>query len=397
MPDTWVLSGGRVVTPTGVRAPAAVQVTGSRITAVRDGPARELGGDRIDLDGLWVVPGFVDEHVHGGGGGDFGTEDGDSHARALRFHAEHGTTSMLPTTASAQPQALLDVVEVLAGAVGSTAHGARAVGLHLEGPWLAPEMRGAHATEDLRDPDAAELDRLQEASGGAIRLVTVAAELTGAPDFIRSARSRGVQVNVGHTAATFEQVVAAVEAGATGFTHVYNAMSGLHHRAPGTVGAAMTLDGVLCELILDLVHVAPPAAQALWRTTGPNRLALITDAVTAAGLDDGSYRFGERDIEVRQGQVRIAGTDTIAGSSLALDGAVRNAVDVFGIDVAEASRLASGNVARRLGLDDRLGAISEGLLADVVVLDDQLSVEATVVGGRGVFASESLGSELPGS
>ncbi|MBW3601444.1 MAG: N-acetylglucosamine-6-phosphate deacetylase [Actinobacteria bacterium] len=374
----------RVVVDDRIVEPGHVVVAAGRILSAGAGEPPGAGAERVDLARAWLLPGFVDPHVHGGGGGDFTRADPASHAQAAAFHARHGTTSLVASTVSAVPDRLEATVAALAAGEDRPAHGARVLGIHLEGPFLSSARRGAQDPAALRHPDVAELERLATVSGGAVRIVTLAPELPGATALIRRARQLGIIAAAGHTDATYAQMLAARDAGVRVVTHTYNGMRGLHHREPGTVGAALDLDELDCEVIPDLVHAHPAAIRLLVRAKGPERVVLVTDAISAAGLPDGTHSLGGADVRVVDGQARLPGTGTIAGSTATMAAAVRNAVAHLPVDLPQASRMASGNAARLLGLDAELGRVAPGLRADLVLLDDALEVTATMVGGRWV-------------
>jgi len=292
------------------------------------------------------------------------------------MHRTHGTTRSVVSLVSA-PIATLETQ--LARIAGLVADDPRVLGSHLEGPFLAPARRGAHAAEMLCAPDPATIDRLLAAAAGTLRQVTIAPELPGALDTIRRFVAAGVVVAVGHTEADAAITAAAFDAGARLLTHAFNAMPGIHHRRPGPVVAALDDDRVTLEIVLDGLHVDPRVA-ALAFAGAPGRIALVTDAMAAAGFGDGTYRLGTLDIEVRDGVARVAGTDTIAGSTLTQDVALRLAVDIVGVSRSEAVAALTATPARVLGLDATLGLLEPGYAADVVVLDDAFGV-------RGVWAA----------
>ena len=344
---------------------------------VEDGVIAELGDGRppapvTDLGEGWLVPGFVDLHVHGGAGVSFQTDDP---AAAVAFHRAHGTTTMLASLVSGPVDELAGALTRLAAA---TADGLVA-GVHLEGPWLAASRAGAHAPEALVAPAAEDVLRLLES--GPVRMVTVAPELPGALAAIDLLRARGVTVAVGHTAATYDETVAAIGAGATVGTHLFNAMPPLHHRAPGPVLALLEEPSVVVELVVDGVHLHP--ALVRWvMDVAPGRVALVTDAISAAGCCDGTYRLGTLEVSVVDGAPRVAGTDTIAGSVLTLDAAVRNAV-AAGVPLPAVIAAATATPARALGLHDR-GSLTVGHRADLVHLSPELKVRRTWVAGEEV-------------
>jgi N-acetylglucosamine-6-phosphate deacetylase len=374
-----VLRGGRVVTPDGVRD-ADVVIRGERIAAVELPRARGEAAEVVDVAGRWVLPGFVDVHVHGGGGAQFNTASADDVRRVARFHAEHGTTSLLATTVAAPVDDLLAALRAIGDAAASPAgDGAEVLGAHLEGPFLSPRWPGAMDAAHFIAPDMAVADRLL--AGGDVRMLSLAPELPGALDLARAAAAAGVVVSMGHTGATYAEASAAVAAGARAATHVYNAMRPLHHREPGVLGAALELDGVTCEVICDGVHVDPAAVRLLVRSKGPARIALVTDAIEATGLPDGDYLLGTRPISVAGGRARLPGSDTIAGSTLTMDRALRNVVQRCGVDVEDAARMASTTPAELLGIADRKGVLAPGRDADVAILDSDLALSGVLVRG----------------
>jgi N-acetylglucosamine-6-phosphate deacetylase len=369
-----LLANARLVTPDGVLAPGWLRVENGQIAAL--GAGGEPGGE--DLGGAWVLPGFVDMHVHGGGGATYTSGDPDEARAAAAFHRSHGTTSTLASLVSADVDELERVVRGLAPLVGEGV----LAGLHLEGPYLSPEHKGAHDASRLRTPDAGELGRLLDAAGGTVRMVTVAPELPGGLDLVGRTLAAGAVAAVGHTDATYEEARAAFDAGARVATHLYNAMRELRHRDPGPVAAALEDERITIELINDGVHLHDAVAALAFRTAGPERTALITDAMVAAGMPDGAYTLGSLDVEVSGGIARLAGGGSIAGSTLTMDVALRRAVQVLGVPIADAARAAATTPARVLGL--RTGALAAGLAADLVVLDDDLELIAVMARGEWV-------------
>ena len=374
-----VLRGGRVVTPDGVSSDDVV-VRAGRIAAIEAG---RHGGEVVELAGRWVLPGFVDLHVHGGGGAQCNTVDAEDILNVARFHAEHGTTSLLATTVAAP----VDELEAAMGAIRAAAAapsegGAEVLGAHLEGPFLSPRWPGAMDSAHFLEPDRAVADRLL--AGGGVRMVTLAPELPGAIELVRALAAADVVVSLGHTDASYAQVAEAVGAGARAVTHAFNAMRPLHHRRPGVLGAALDLDALTCEVICDGVHVDPAVLRLLQRAKGAERTTLVTDAIEAAGLPDGDYHLGQRPISVRAGRATLPGSDTIAGSTLTMDRALRNVVAFCDVGVEAAARMASTTPAELLGIDDRKGIVAPGRDADLVVLDPDLSLAGVLV--RGAWA-----------
>jgi N-acetylglucosamine-6-phosphate deacetylase len=319
-----------------------------------------------------AAPGFVDLQVNGFGGVDFLDADTAAYARAGEALLETGVTAYLPTLiTSPEDQLLAAMREVPLGESRP-----RILGMHLEGPFLSPNRLGTHEASSRREPDPELLDRLLDA--GPVRLMTLAPELAGAEALIDRLLERGVAVSLGHSDATAEQANAAFDRGARSVTHLFNAMRPFLHRDPGIVGAALARDDVVVSIILDGIHLAPETAMVAWRAAG-GRLALITDAITAAGVADGSYSFGNLDVHVHEGTVR--GPDgVLAGSVLTMIEAVRN-LHALGVPLADALVAAASTPARVLG-DASLGRIGIGLPADLIVLDDRLEIERVLVGGE---------------
>ncbi|MCA5922768.1 N-acetylglucosamine-6-phosphate deacetylase [Curtobacterium oceanosedimentum] len=370
-----LVRAARVVDAAGSTADGWVLVDGDTIAAVGTGPEAPAADRVVDLGDATLTPGFVDLHGHGGA-----TEayEDDSFAAALAVHRAHGTTrSVLSLVADPIPSLAASMARIR-----TVMHADPLVlGVHLEGPFLSPHNKGAHNESFLVDPTPTAVDALLEAGEGVLRQVTIAPELPGAVDAVRRFVDAGVTVAVGHTVGTYDQARAAFDAGATILTHAFNAMPGLHHRAPGPIGAAIADERVTLELILDGVHVHPVVADTLFRAA-PGRVALITDAMGAAGAADGAYRLGSLDVTVTDGVAHVAGTDTIAGSTLTQDAALRNAVSLAGRTLPEAVAALTSVPAGALRLGDRLGRIAPGSAADLVALSPALEVRRVWGGGR---------------
>jgi len=378
-----LITADTVVTGREVLRPGWIDVEGAVVRALGAGaPPRPAD---LELGAVTVVPGFVDIHVHGGGGGAFPADPSEmaaATATVVELHRRHGTTTMIASLVTAHPANLLAQVSAMAELVRS----GLVAGVHLEGPWLAAERCGAHELSALRDPDPAELDRVLAAGGGTIRMVTLAPERTGGLKAIRRIVDAGAVAAVGHTEATYAQARAAVDAGATVATHLFNAMRPVHHREPGPVLALMEDPRVTVELITDGVHLHPALYREVSRSVGPDRVALVTDAMAAAGMADGAYRLGSLAVDVVDGVAKVAGTDTISGSTATMDHVFRYAVENSGLSrddaLLAAVRQSSVNPARALGLAG--AGLAVGHAADLVVLDAELAVAGVLRQGSWV-------------
>jgi N-acetylglucosamine-6-phosphate deacetylase len=366
----YVLTGARVVTPGGVLDPGWVSIDDGRITGV--GAGADPGG--VDLSGQWLLPGFIDLHVHGGGGHD-ATTSYDAMAASVAFHRGHGTTRTL-VSLMAQPVDLL--CEQLTW-IASLAREGVIAGAHLEGPFLATKRCGAQNPVNLLTPDPVVARKLLEAGDGWVRTMTLAPELPDALPLITELGTAGITVALGHTDATYAQARAGFDAGASLATHLFNAMGTFTQREPGPSIAALDA-GVTVELINDGVHVHDGLVRVI-SSHFSSQVAFITDAISATGVGDGTYTLGDRDVVVEDGRAHLAGSDRIAGSTLTQDLALRRAVSVLGLPMEVASMAVSGTPARVLGLSAQCGAIATGLAADLVILDEALKVQRVMVAG----------------
>jgi len=361
---------GHLLTPRGfVRG--ALSITEGRIGAISGEPRKEYA---VRTEGLPIVlPGFIDLHVHGGGGADT-MEGADSVERIARLHARHGTTSLLATTMTAPHAELVTALTAMGPQVRERSRGAaRVLGVHLEGPYINAGKLGA-PRDFVR---AASPDELQQLHALApIRLITLAPEIPGNIDFIAPLIAAGFRVQLGHSDGSYEDGVAALERGASGFTHLFNAMTGLHHRAPGMAGAALA-HARYAEIIPDLLHVHPGAIRAALRAIPC--LYCVTDSTAAAGMPDGQYKLGSHTVTKCLGGVRLE-DGTLAGSTLTMDQALRNLVGL-GLEIEEASRRTATHAADFLGLHER-GRLERGAWADLVVLDAQLNLQRVFVEGE---------------
>lgn len=344
------------------------------------------------LECALLMPGFIDLHVHGCGGHSFAAGP-EAVREAARLMAASGVTTFY--AGLGQGASLAAIAETVAGAAaaGEETGGAKLAGIFLEGPFISVEKRGAWNAAHLRAPSIPELNELVAASGGCIRRVNVAPELPGAIEFIHAAVEQGIVVSLGHSNATYEQAKAGIEAGARIATHTYNAMSGLDHRQPGLVGAVMR-SGLLAELILDGVHVHPVAAGILQSVKGLYGIALITDGSPLTGMSDGTYEFGGRAVTVRDGAARLA-DGTLAGGVATFDQVVRNAARWLSPDRDWLAEMSSGKPAFCMDIWEHTSAIEPGMDADLVLLDRDLNVLATVVQGKVVYRAPGMPQVTP--
>ncbi|MCT7351575.1 N-acetylglucosamine-6-phosphate deacetylase [Streptomyces sp. 15-116A] len=382
MAPTKVLTGARVVLPTGTVDDGRVIVEGTRIAdTAPDAPGSV---ETIDVSGHWLVPGFVDLHNHGGGGASFAGGTAEEVLQGVHTHRLHGTTTVVASAVTGD----LDFLARHAGMLAELAQQGDIAGIHFEGPFISPCRKGAHDEELLRDPDPAEVRKLIDAAHGHARMMTLATELPGGLDSVRLLVEHGVIAAVGHTDATYEQTVAAIDAGATVATHLFNAMPVLGHRAPGPIAALLEDERVTVELINDGTHLHPAALQLAFHHAGPRRVAFITDAMDAAGFGDGRYMLGPMEVEVAEGVARLVEGGSIAGSTLTLDRAFQRAVTVDGLPVEDVVQAISATPARLLGLDDRIGSLEPGKDADLVLLDADFALKGVMRRGEWVVAPQ---------
>ncbi|MEU9445921.1 N-acetylglucosamine-6-phosphate deacetylase [Streptomyces sp. NPDC048304] len=380
MAPSLVLAGARVVLPSGVVDDGRVSVEGTRIVA-RAAESAPV----IDVSGHWLIPGFVDIHNHGGGGASFsGTAD--DVLTAVRTHRAHGTTTLVASTVTDE----MDLLVRHAGLLSELAEQGEIAGIHFEGPFISPCRKGAHSEALLRDPDPAEVRKLIDAARGRATMVTLATELPGGVDSVRLLAEHGVIAAIGHTDATYEQTVEAIDAGATVATHLFNAMPALGHRAPGPIAALLEDERVTVELIDDGTHLHPAALQLAFHHAGADRVAFITDAMDAAGTGDGRYMLGPLEVEVSEGVARLVQGGSIAGSTLTLDRAFKRAVTVDGLPVQDAVKALSVNPARLLGLFDRIGSLEPGKDADLLLVDADFDLKGVMRQGEWVVTPPQL-------
>ncbi|NEC66951.1 N-acetylglucosamine-6-phosphate deacetylase [Streptomyces sp. SID9727] len=373
--DSTVLAGARVVLPTGTVEGGRVTVEGTRIsrTEAENAPV-------LDLSGHWIVPGFVDMHNHGGGGASFTSGTVDEVLTGVRTHREHGTTTLVASTVTGE----MDFLAERAGILSELVEQGDLAGIHFEGPFISPCRKGAHSEALLRHPDPAEVRKLMDAARGTAKMFTLATELPGGIESVRLLAEHGVIAAIGHTDATYEQTVEAIDAGATVATHLYNAMPGIGHRAPGPITALLEDERITIELINDGTHLHPAALGLAYHHAGADRVALITDAMDAAGFGDGRYQLGPLAVNVENGVARLVEGNSIAGSTLTLDTAFHRAVTIDRIPVEDVVTSISANPARLLGVYDKVGSLEPGKDADLVVLDEEFRLKGVMRKGEWV-------------
>jgi N-acetylglucosamine-6-phosphate deacetylase len=369
-------------------ADVALLIKEERIAALA--PADTLHAHAtLDAQGCFVLPGFIDLHVHGAVGMD--TMDASAaglHSMAA-FFARHGVTAFLPTTMTAASAPTLAAVRAVAAAMTSQTeeppHGARILGVHLEGPYISPRFPGAQPAGHIRPPDRHEF--LELVAAGPVRMITLAPEVPGATALVQIAQEQKIITVLGHTNATYEECITAIHHGVSQATHTYNAMSGLHHRHPGALGAVLSHDQLYAQLIADTIHVHPAAMKILARCKGIERTLLITDAMRATGLGPGHYDLGGQSVTVQGDECRLA-DGTLAGSILTMERALGHFMVATGLALAAAWPATSRSPAQALDLAHDHGALTPGYRADLVLLDAQLQVMATLVGGAVVYLRE---------
>jgi N-acetylglucosamine-6-phosphate deacetylase len=380
-----VIQGGTLLTPFETVPGASLVLEDGRVVEIVPAGTGAFGDEVIDAGGLWVAPGLIDVHMHGCAGFDTMQATPEALRGMARFQARHGVTGYLATTPAASQDDLRRVIEAVA-ACPQPEEGAHHLGVHLEGPYLNHEHRGAQPPDQLRPPNPAEYNEWLDS--GSVRMITVAPELPGALPLIEKGVARGVEFAVGHSGASYQALMAAADRGLRHATHTFNGMLGLHHREPGTVGGVLADDRIYAQVIADGVHVHPAVVSLLVRAKGPGRVLLITDSTRAAGLTDGEYELAGQPIYVRDGVARTS-AGGLAGSTITLDAALRNVLAFAGVSLPDGLRMATASPAEAMGWGGRKGVLAPGADADVILLDRELHVCLTMVAGHIVYRSES--------
>ncbi len=383
------LTGGRLVDATGERPASPLSFANSRILDA----ALPADSTTIDIAGLIVTPGFVDVHTHGGGMHDLHTEDPADIVAYARWAPSTGTTSFLAGVVGVAGGLPRAQIRSVIAAIEADEPGAEVLGIHLEGPYMSLARRGAHDPAWLRTPAEPETEELLDVAQGHLKLITLAPELPGAEALIQRLRSTGVTISIGHTDVNYEQAQAALKLGITHATHCFNAMRPLLHREPGPLGAIVEADQVRGELIADGVHVHPAAARVLVRALGSERTVLVTDSLACAGMGNIRFSFGGQPAEVVAGVARLQ-DGTITGSVLTMEQALRNVLRFTDLPLASAIAMVTINPARSAGVAERKGLLQPGYDADLLLLDEECALQATICRGRLAFATDQWRARL---
>jgi len=378
------VTAARLFTPTDVIANPVVLIDSGTIQDLGTRSDLEVPAyaQHLDFLDLVVAPGFIDIHVHGGAGHDVMRDDPSGRIAFEKALAKHGVTSYLPTTVTASMERILGAVDRLGNIICAedvSQAGARPLGIHLEGPFISAAKCGVHPAEYLVSPTVDLFERILDASGGTLRMMTIAPEVPGANEVIRHARERGVFTSIGHSNATFEEAAKGIAAGAVSATHTFNAMRALDHREPGILGAVLSDERIMADIIADGVHVAPAVVQVFLKAKGIDRAVLVTDAISATGMPDGTYQLGPFQVQVRGDRAEFEGK--LAGSVLTLDRAVRNVMSFAKWSLQQSVILGTRNPAQLIGADTK-GELAVGSDADLVLLSAKGEVVHTMVGGQ---------------
>jgi len=385
---------GRILTPHRLIPNGTVVITGEHIAEVSEMNVDVPGATEIDAQGKYVAPGFIDMHVHGGGGYDFMDATVPAFLKIAELHARYGTTSMVPTTLSSTKAGILQTLSAYAAADGQNTAGAQFLGMHLEGPYFAMNQRGAQDPRYIRNPDPAEYEDIIRQWPAVIKRWSAAPELPGALEFGRYLRAQNILAAVAHTDAIYEEVVAAFENGYSLITHLYSAMSGVTRRNAfryaGVVESAWLIDEMDVEVIADGIHVPPPLLKLAYKIKGADRIALITDAMRAAGMPPGESVLGSLEnglkVIVEDGVAKLPDRSAFAGSVATADRLVRNMITLAGVPLTDAVKMITSTPAAIMQAGDRKGSLTRGKDADIVLFDEDITIAMTIVKGRVVYS-----------
>ena len=374
-----LLKHGEIYTEKEIIYDGDVLISEGKIVEIGKG-LYNVDAEVIDLKGKKIVPGFIDIHIHGGVGHD--TMDANYEAlNAISVHlARHGVTSFCATTMTMDVPYILNALKNINETMKKGTGGAQILGAYVEGPFISKEHKGAQDEKYIIQPDKELFDKFLEVSGDNIKVVALAPEKDPDGSFVEHVTKKGVKVSLGHTNATYEEMKNGVEHGATIAVHTYNGMKGLHHREPGALGEVFLDDRIYSEVISDFIHTHPASVKILIKIKGTDKVILISDAMPACGLGDGEYIFGGQKVLVKEGVAKLE-NGSLAGSTLTLDKALAN-ITFLGVPLFEACKMASLNPAKAIGVDNRKGSIKVGKDADIVVLNNDLTVYMTIIEGK---------------
>lgn len=374
------LTGGKIVTPFRIIENGSLLIKDSMIYSI--GKASDVKFDKncevIDVSGKTITPGFVDLLVHGGGGNGFADNNEESISKISKYFYSHGSTAVLASLFAKPEELLLEDLRRVADYIIENPK-SNIIGIHMEGPYLNKELKGAMNESYLWTPSLESWEALWEASQGLIKIMTIAPELPGAFDVMRAAATKGVVLSIGHSMASYEQIEAAIDNGAAHVTHIFNAMRPFHHRNPGVILGSLLRNELKIELIADKLHVHPAVMELLLKLKGSSGIVLITDSIRAGGMHEGEYEFADQKVFMKDKKAFLE-DGTLAGSTLTLNTAIKNMVEVVGAKITDAVRMASLNGAKVIGL--RKGILAVGKDADIVVLDDNFNVDITIHLGK---------------
>jgi N-acetylglucosamine-6-phosphate deacetylase len=396
---TCVIRNARIVLPEQVISNGFLEIADGRIVKVAEGEPSSSTSELIyDAHKATITPGFIDLHVHGGNGGAFTSIDPAEHNLAREFHLKNGTTSMLASTHTTEFSSLLAILKSLSESSKSNRNGSKVLGIHTEGPFISEHKPGAHVIAQLKTGDLSSIEEVLSAADNFVSMVTVAPEIPGGLEAIKYLSGKNIISSIGHTNATYAQAVEGIKAGARSTTHLFNAMSPLAHRDPGAVGAVLDNEDIFAELILDGIHIHEAIFRIALKSKGVDRINLITDATSLAGLADGEYgEVPDRAVTKIGGKIVLSGTDTLAGSALSMNMVYQNAAKFAQLTLSELSKISSLNAAKILGKESEIGSLEVGKLADLVLLDAESKVCATMIEGEWRYISgeweEALGSQ----
>lgn len=372
-----ILKNGKIIAGNKI-IEGSIEISDDKIKRIHDVHLFP-NAEAINLNGKYIVPGFIDVHIHGADGYDVMDNSIESLEKISQFVVTHGTTEFLATTLTASKETLLEVLEKVGKVQNKDLNGATIFGVHMEGPYFDKEYKGAQNEKYLKEANVAEISDYLNVKKGLVKLFSLTARGEKVEESIKYLKENGTIVSVGHSYATFDETIKAIEAGVSHSTHTFNAMRGFTHREPGVVGAVLTSDKVTCEVIFDKIHVHPESVRLLLKAKGLNKVVCITDAMCATGLPDGDYKLGELDVFVKDNQARLKSNGALAGSVLTMDKAFKNILDL-GYSIFDAVKLTSTNVAKEFSLDS--GVIEEGKRANLTVLDENFNVCMTIVNGK---------------